>query len=158
MSPIISLKFLWEESDSESASKLIWDLGGKWGSPAIATASQEAAEPVLVLLWAVCSFATPGTRAAGYVAPFKCLCGSRPHIAVQRVLLKASVVVVVLVKCYLVFWPVASWLLIHLHHCSWCTMSCYHATSYHFWATSASARESCLAGFLLSRDVRVKHV
>ena len=89
-------------------SELIWDLGGKWESLALVAASKEAAEPVLVLLQAVCSSATPGTRAASYVAQFNCPCDSRPHIAMQLVLLKASVVIMVLVKYYLVFWPAAA--------------------------------------------------
>lgn len=58
---IICLYFLWEESDSEPVSKLFWDLGGKWASPALAAASQEAAEPVLVLQQALCSSTSPGT-------------------------------------------------------------------------------------------------
>lgn len=86
----------------------------------------------------------------------KCLCVSRPRIAPQLLLLKASVVIMVLVKHCLVFWPVVSWLLTHLHRCSRCRLSGYHVTSYYCWATSAFAWESCLTGVLLSGEVQIK--
>lgn len=84
------------------------DLGGNWESPAPVAVSQEAAEPVLVLPQAVCSSASPGTRAASCVASYKWLGDCRPPISMQLVMLKASVGTMVLAKCYLVLWPVAS--------------------------------------------------
>lgn len=146
---IISFYFLWEESDSEPVSKLIWDLGGEWAPPALAALARECracAGPAASSLL-LCH---PRHHAASYVAQPKGLCDSRPRITTHPVLLRAAVVMRVLVKYHLVFLWLPDWLT--------CTMvcdACYQVIYYYCWATSAFGWESCLVGFFFQSMCRV---